>query len=127
MKLKMHRSRLSMHKPARKLNTERPYNSVRGKSARRWARIRDYVMRKKPECVTCLAEGIHTSARELDHIIPLKHRGTDDLWNLQPLCWTHHQAKTAKEAAPDYIPPAEPSEEEKQRIIESLEPAFNMA
>ena len=56
-------------------------------------------------CETCGGRGA-----SVDHITPRFEGGTDDLSNLQLLCWAHHQRKTSQEAArgrrrrPDLLP-----------------------
>jgi 5-methylcytosine-specific restriction protein A len=44
-----------------------------------------------------LAQGITTPTDEIDHIVPLSQGGTDMDDNIQGLCRTHHEAKTAKD------------------------------
>ncbi|MFF2156316.1 HNH endonuclease signature motif containing protein [Paenibacillus chitinolyticus] len=56
-------------------------------------------LRKLPLCKYCKEAGKLTPSSVVDHIIP--HRGNKELFwdraNWQPLCKSHHDAKTAKE------------------------------
>lgn len=47
----------------------------------------------------CLDLGALTAARYVDHRIPLAQGGTDDLANLQSICKTCHDRKTAGESS----------------------------
>jgi 5-methylcytosine-specific restriction enzyme A len=67
----------------------------------RWRRARAEFL-AEPEnalCRMCLAEGLLTAAREVDHIIP--HRGDQKLFwdrsNWQGICTSHHSAKSLRE------------------------------
>ena len=87
--------------------THRPreYTDKRGANARgynyRWQQARLRFLGKHPLCIHCLAEKPQrvVKATEVDHIVP--HRGNDtlfwDVGNWQPLCKSHHSAKTARE------------------------------
>jgi 5-methylcytosine-specific restriction protein A len=52
-----------------------------------------------PFCVKCTAEGESRLATILDHIRALSEGGADEDSNLQGLCKTCHDAKTADESA----------------------------
>lgn len=53
-----------------------------------------------PRCVECEKQGFATAAQQVDHIVPLWKGGEDNYeTNGQSLCQTHHDAKTAREAA----------------------------
>jgi 5-methylcytosine-specific restriction endonuclease McrA len=52
-----------------------------------------------PLCVHCQDGDRTTAATIVDHKEPLWRGGADDESNFQSLCKTHHDAKTAKEAA----------------------------
>lgn len=64
----------------------------------RWKKIRAIVLREQPVCVMCEQLGLATPAKIVDHIKELED-GADpfDRSNLQPLCVSHHNNKTAKE------------------------------
>ncbi|MGF7185287.1 5-methylcytosine-specific restriction protein A [Desulfitispora alkaliphila] len=75
----------------------RPYKHLY-KSAR-WQKLRKQVLNKLPLCVECVKINRLTPATVVDHIRP--HEGDEELFynleNLQPLCKTCHDRKTAKE------------------------------
>ncbi|PQO28506.1 HNH endonuclease [Bremerella cremea] len=57
----------------------------------KWRRQLDHHL-----CQECLKRGLHTSAKDVDHIIPI-HVRLDwrlEIGNTQVLCRTHHRAKT---------------------------------
>ncbi|MCW6583585.1 HNH endonuclease [Yersinia ruckeri] len=63
-----------------------------------WDRLKPQVKaRDKGLCQACLREGRSVPGTTVDHIIPKAHGGTDDLGNLELLCWPHHRQKTATE------------------------------
>jgi 5-methylcytosine-specific restriction endonuclease McrA len=64
---------------------------------RKRQRIRALVLSANPLCVHCQQEGKVALAEEVDHILPLHKGGTDDFGNLQGLCQSHHQIKTARD------------------------------
>jgi 5-methylcytosine-specific restriction protein A len=53
--------------------------------------------REQPFCVKHLALGEQVVATQTDHIVPLVQGGSNDRSNLQRLCTTCHEAKTATE------------------------------
>ncbi|MDF5723260.1 MAG: HNH endonuclease [Rhizonema sp. PD37] len=56
--------------------------------------VRKYVyQRDKYQCQSCGKTNLETNLT-IDHIIPLFHSGTNDLSNLQTLCFTCNQRKT---------------------------------
>lgn len=61
--------------------------------------LRPAQLMKEPFCRACIKLGARTRARAVDHVIP--HRGDWQLFsdrsNLQSLCSSHHNAKTAQE------------------------------
>jgi 5-methylcytosine-specific restriction protein A len=65
----------------------------------RWQDLRRYVLNKQPLCVECLKNNRITPATVVDHIKP--HKGNKDLFydinNLQSMCKSCHDRKTAKE------------------------------
>ena len=68
-------------------------------ATQRWQDIRRAVLLDHPWCAACLKNGVHTPAQVVDHIKPHKGDATlfFDVDNLQPLCKSCHDAKTAKE------------------------------
>lgn len=65
-----------------------------------WDRARVRILaRDGGLCQPCLADGKVHSGTEVDHIVPKANGGTDDDANLQTICRSRHQAKTAAEAA----------------------------
>lgn len=75
----------------------------KGTSAQRgygsaWRKIRERVLKRDNYlCQECLRLGFYTPANQCDHIIPKSKGGTDDLSNLQSLCYKCHKEKTNKE------------------------------
>jgi 5-methylcytosine-specific restriction protein A len=61
----------------------------------KWMAIRERQLRACPHCVMCMAKGLVTPAREVDHIIPLSKGGTDA--QIQSLCIPHHLEKTKQD------------------------------
>lgn len=72
----------------------KPTERTRGTT---WMTIREKLLRQAPHCAECLKDGKVTPANEVDHILPLSMGGTDDMTNLQGLCYEHHQTKTKQE------------------------------
>lgn len=56
-----------------------------------WRHLRRAILAASPLCVACKA----APATEVDHILPLRRGGTNDLTNLQTLCKSCHSRKTA--------------------------------
>ena len=77
--------------------SNRPYKKLY--NSNHWQRLRKHVLAKQPLCVICLKEKRITPATVVDHIKP--HKGDEKLFfdinNLQPLCKSCHDRKTAKE------------------------------
>lgn len=64
-----------------------------------WERTRKRILRRdKGLCQPCLKAGRPRPAKQVDHKVPKFEGGTDDDNNLQAICITCHQAKTAEEA-----------------------------
>lgn len=66
----------------------------------RWRELRAWQLRREPFCAECEASGFHNIIAEVvDHITP--HRGNPALFfdpdNLQSLCKSCHDSKTARE------------------------------
>lgn len=65
---------------------------------RKWMAIRDQALAKTQyRCAECLRNDKLSIADQVDHITPLHKGGTDDLDNLEGLCLTCHERKTAKD------------------------------
>ena len=63
-----------------------------------WRAVRAAFLRAHPLCRLCEAHGLLVPAKVVDHIIPLKDGGPRFDWvNLDALCVSHHNAKTARE------------------------------
>lgn len=66
-----------------------------------WQRIRDAHIKREPLCRVCRLMGRVVPGKHVDHIVPRELAGSnpdrDD--NLQTLCQTHHNQKTACERA----------------------------
>lgn len=57
--------------------------------------LRTRLLKANPLCVACASKGYVTAAVEIDHIKALCNGGTNDESNLQGLCKTCHEDKTA--------------------------------
>jgi 5-methylcytosine-specific restriction enzyme A len=95
-------SRLTIIKP--RLTTSKPTirnvtTATERTRGHRWMAIRGWVLMAEPRCAECLRNGRLAAAVEVDHIIPLRRGGTDDVRNLQGLCHDCHAAKTKAEQA----------------------------
>lgn len=65
-----------------------------------WRVLRAAVLRESPLCVVCKAKDHLIAAGVVDHVVPLKDGGARfDRANLQPLCVSCHNRKTARETA----------------------------
>jgi 5-methylcytosine-specific restriction protein A len=71
------------------------HQRVRG---RKLQRLRARLFDQQPLCVHCQAQGRVTRAVIRDHIVPLFEHGPDRESNVQPLCQTCSDIKTAEEA-----------------------------
>ncbi|ADG70055.1 HNH endonuclease (plasmid) [Planctopirus limnophila DSM 3776] len=84
--------------PAPKRREQRPSSHQRGYT-RQWSAYRKRFLSQHPLCVMCLGKGRSVPATEVDHIIA--HGGNQSLFwaasNHQPLCKSHHSAKTVAE------------------------------
>lgn len=76
---------------------DRPYRHLY--KTKHWQQLRKQVLNHQPLCVECLKVKRITPATVVDHIKP--HKGDEKLFydinNLQPLCKSCHDRKTAKE------------------------------
>lgn len=79
-------------------------DTVRGNRHQRgygtaWDKLRARILdRDERLCVPCLAKGFVTMATQVDHLIPKSAGGGDDERNLQAICDSCHEAKTARES-----------------------------
>ena len=79
-------------------------DSVRGSRQQRgygadWQRLRKQILERDGHlCQPCRRQGRVTAARQVDHIKPKAHGGTDAPRNLQSICTKCHRTKTAKES-----------------------------
>lgn len=65
-----------------------------------WVRTRDAILTRDGYlCQPCQRNGRPTPATQVDHIVPKAKGGTDDPDNLEAICRSCHDAKTAQEAA----------------------------
>lgn len=68
-------------------------------SSARWQKVRKKQLKQQPLCESCLEEGRTEQADVVDHIVPVKVDWSLRLRldNLQSLCRSHHQKKSAKD------------------------------
>lgn len=80
-------------KHSRLVDNSKFYNS------RKWRNVRANYLIKNPLCVYCEANDLTTPANVVDHIVPMV-KGGDALCksNLQSLCKSCHDKKSAKES-----------------------------
>ena len=65
-----------------------------------WRVLRAAFLREHPVCGLCAARGRVVAAVVVDHVVPVKDGGARlDVANLQALCVTCHNRKTAQETA----------------------------
>ena len=65
-----------------------------------WRAVRAVFLREHPVCCVCAARGRVVAAVVVDHVVPVKDGGARfDAANLQALCVTCHNRKTAQETA----------------------------
>lgn len=63
-----------------------------------WRELRLLKLNKNPLCELCLLKKVPVEAKQVDHIVPIKHGGKRlDLNNLQSLCVSCHSKKTMRE------------------------------
>ena len=74
--------------------------------SRQWRVVRAAFLREHPLCGACSARGGLIPARVVDHVVPVKDGGARFLAsNLQALCVSCHNRKTARESAGRRAPP----------------------
>ena len=86
--------------PRRRLS-RRQHDEQRGTSAQRgyggrWQRLREMVLRDRPYCARCHAEGRVVMATDVHHIVAKRNGGQDIQSNLEPLCHSCHSRVTAQ-------------------------------
>lgn len=64
-----------------------------------WLAIRKRKLQIEPFCEECKKIGTLVIGKIVDHIIPIKHGGTNNLSNLQTLCWSCHSRKSVEEGS----------------------------
>ncbi|WP_350339794.1 HNH endonuclease [Sanyastnella coralliicola] len=63
-----------------------------------WRKLRRSVLNENPLCVECEKRGVYKPADVVDHITPYNQGGSFwDRNNLQGLCHSHHNKKSARE------------------------------
>jgi 5-methylcytosine-specific restriction protein A len=84
----------------RKVQERRLTDNSEVYNGQRWRKVRLLALADSQGlCVSCLANGLVTQAKEVDHITPISQGGAVyDLDNLQPLCVPCHARKSGKEA-----------------------------
>ena len=66
----------------------------------RWRAVRAAFLREHPVCAACAARGRVVAAVVVDHVVPVKDGGARFYpGNLQALCISDHNAKSARETA----------------------------
>ena len=67
-------------------------------NSKRWRSVRKYFIKKNPICISCKRKNIDKAAKVVDHILPITMGGSQvDLKNLQSLCESCHNSKSARE------------------------------
>ncbi len=66
---------------------------------KRWRKFRAYLKRKYPLCIECLEHGRYTPSKHFDHRKPRRTHPelAFDESNIDPLCASHHNSKSARE------------------------------
>ena len=68
-------------------------------NSKRWRALRNYYIQANPLCEQCKRDGHVTAAQCVDHLTPISMGGSMvDIKNLQSLCNTCHNKKSAREA-----------------------------
>ena len=79
--------------PERRLYDDRRGSSTARGYDRQWRKLRAEYLKRFPICRLCM----RSKAVLVDHIRPKMQGGTDDEYNLQPLCSRCHNIKTGME------------------------------
>lgn len=92
----------SCHRPwmaERKPQEGRKHSNTKFYQSTAWRKLRKVKLEQDPLCEECLKKGIHTPAKVADHIVSINQGGASlDIANLQSLCNTCHNKKSAKES-----------------------------
>ena len=83
-----------------KLRTRKGYSANVDKfyQSKAWRDLRNHYISLHPLCVMCQRDGITKEGNVVDHIKPRSQGGESlSMDNLQTLCTSHHQAKSASE------------------------------
>lgn len=80
--------------PRRRVEDQRRTAAQRGYDGR-WQRWRAMVLRERPLCEDCLAQGLTVVATDVHHIVPKRNGGSDEAHNLRTLCHSCHSKITA--------------------------------
>lgn len=63
-----------------------------------WQKLRKQILQRDNHlCVMCMNQGLLTEATDVDHKLNKAKGGTDDMDNLQSLCFECHKEKTSEE------------------------------
>lgn len=74
--------------------------------SRQWRVVRAAFLRENPLCAACAGRGGLVPAKVVDHVVPIKDGGARyEATNLQALCISCHNRKTARESAGRRPPP----------------------
>ncbi len=76
--------------------------SWKGGSTRRWRKIREMVMQRDGCCQQC---GQTEGQMHIDHVIPKRLGGGDEMWNLRQLCQNCNLRKGGRFFETDGTPP----------------------
>lgn len=90
-----HRQRMRDDGLIAQVPDHRPSAARRGYNAL-WRKVRGRVLKSRPLCVVCGANGRTVPATEVHHIRALSDGGTNGAGNLQGLCKACHSRKTAR-------------------------------
>ncbi len=94
---------ITKHKPRPWLAERKPYEGYRHHNTKfyqstAWRRLRTVKLEQQPMCEECERQGKITPAQLVDHILPINKGGASlDIENLQSLCNTCHNRKSAKD------------------------------
>lgn len=84
--------------PKREPQQGRQHSNTKFYQSTQWRKLRALKLSQQPLCEECLTHGTHTPASVADHITPINRGGVAlDIENLQSLCSTCHNKKSAKE------------------------------
>lgn len=86
-------------KPTKSFEVKRNKDDVRFYNSKRWKAFRLSYLKQNPLCIICTNMGRTREATVVDHITPIRLGGSHfDLTNLQPMCASHHNRKSASES-----------------------------